>query len=109
MEQKETKKLKRAICSVYVFVRRSIQEGRSMARRKRLNQPRTSDRYLPGEEVTDIQEFLYLNVTKVRKIVELGYLCVQIGIGKNKELHYHDMRRIESIQIREYDRSGRVQ
>jgi len=109
MEQKKTIRSKRQLYSVYVFVRRDIQEGRSMARRKRLNQPLKSDQYLPGEETTEIQKFLYVNVTKVRKIVRLGYLCIQVGVGKNKELHYHDMRRIESLQIRKHDRSGRIQ
>ena len=109
MEQKQSKRTKRALYSVYVFVKRDIQEGRSMARRKRLNQPRTYDRYIPGEETADIKKFLYLNVTKIRKIARLGYLCIQIGIGKKKELHYHEMRRIESLQIREHDRSGRIQ
>jgi hypothetical protein len=109
MEQKETIRSKRQLYSVYVSVRRDIQAGRSMARRKRLNQPVQSDRYLPGEKTTDIQKFLYVNVTKVRKIARLGYICIQIGVGKNKELHYHDMRRIESLQIRKHDRSGRIQ
>jgi hypothetical protein len=108
MEQKKAVRSKRQLYSVYVFIRREIQKGRSMARRKRLNQIQP-DRYIPGEVVAGIQEFLYLNVTKVRKIAKFGYLCIQIGIGKNKELHYHDIRRVESLQVRKHDRSGRIQ
>lgn len=107
MEQKQTQKSKRVLYSVYVFIKREVQKGRSITRRKRLNQIKP-DRYVPGKVVEDIQEFLYLNVTKVRKIAKLGYICIQVGVGKNKEFHYHDMRRIESLQIRKHDQSGRI-
>lgn len=106
MEQKQTQKSKRQLYSVYVFVRREIQEGRSMARRKRLNQTRP-DRYLPGEETVAIKKFLYVDVIKMFK--KENVLCIQVGVGKKKEIHKHELKSISSIQIREHDRSGRIQ
>jgi hypothetical protein len=106
MEQKITQRSKRATWSVYVFVERQVQEGRSMLRRKRLNQTRP-DRYLPGEETFTIKKFLYLNVTKI--YYKKGNLYVQIGVGKKKEMHVHEMKSVVGVQTREHDRSGRVQ
>jgi hypothetical protein len=56
------------------------------------------------EPVDVVMEYLYLNVTKMYK--KAGILYVQVGSGKTKEIHKHEMKRIESIQIREHKRSG---
>jgi hypothetical protein len=106
MEQKETKASKRAMWSVYVFIERQVREGRSVARRRRLTD-KPMIRRIPSELKTIIQKFLYLNVTRMYK--KEGFLCVQVGVGKKKELHMHDMKSVAGIQIREYDKSGRVQ
>lgn len=106
MEQKTTQRSKRQLWSVYVFVERQVQEGRSMLRRRRLTQSRP-DRYIPGKTETVLYKFLYLNVTKMYK--KGGVLYIQIGIGKKKEMHMHDMKSVVSIQVREHDRSGRIQ
>jgi hypothetical protein len=77
-----------------------------MLRRKRLTQSRP-DRYIPGKSETVVYKFLYLNVVKMHK--KLGILYIQIGVGKKKEIHRHDMKHVVSIQVREHDRSGRIQ
>lgn len=56
------------------------------------------------EPVEVIMEYLYLNVTKMYK--RNGILYVQIGVGKTKDIHKHEMKRVESIQIREHKRKG---
>jgi hypothetical protein len=106
MEQKQTKISKRRMWSVYVFVERNIQIGRSMERQKRLTMPRV-DRHISGVLQTAVQEYLYLNVVKMYKKNRILY--IQIGVGKKKEMHMHDMKSVVGIQVREYDRSGRVQ
>jgi len=106
MQQKETKASKRAMWSVYVFVERQVREGRSMLRRKRLSQKQPYRRLAGTTEIV-LHEFLYLNVTKMYK--KSGILYIQVGVGKKKEMHMHDMKSVVSIQIREHDRSGRVQ
>lgn len=106
MEQKTTKETKRKLWSVYVFVERDVQVGRSMARKKRLTAKQEYIRVAGPREVI-VQKFLYLNVTKAYK--KAGILYIQIGTGKKKELHKHDVKHVISIQLREHDRSGRVQ
>ena len=106
MEQKQTQKSKRALWSVYVFVERHVQEGRSMLRRRRLSQIRP-DRHISGKTETILYKFLYLNVTKMYK--KSGILYIQVGVGKKKEMHRHDMNSVVSVQVREHDRSGRIQ
>jgi hypothetical protein len=106
MEQKTTKVVKRRTWSVYVFVEREVITGRSMARRRRLS-ARQQYRQLPGVKETVLHKFLYLNVTKMYK--KLNVLYIQVGAGKKKELHMHDMKHVVSIQVREHDRSGRIQ
>ena len=106
MEQKVAKKSKRAAWSVYIFIERQVQEGRSIRRKKRLTaiQP---DRYIAGPATAIIHKFLYLNVTKMFK--KAGILHIQVGVGKKKELHIHEVKDIASIQIREYKRDGRIE
>jgi hypothetical protein len=106
MQQHETKASKRQLWSVYVFVERQVQEGRSMLRRKRLSQKQPYRRLAGTTEIV-LHEFLYLNVTKMHK--KNGILYIQIGMGKSKEIHRHDMKSVVSIQVREHDRSGRIQ
>jgi hypothetical protein len=106
MQQKITKASKRRIWSVYVFVERQIQEGRSMVRRKRLTDKQLIRR-MPGQATTVIQRYLYLGVTKMNK--KNGILYIQVGVGKKKELHMHELWSVAGIQIREHDRSGRIQ
>ena len=106
MEQKVAKRSKRAAWSVYVFIEREVQEGRSVKRRKRLTAP-IPDRYVFKPLQTTLHKFLYLNVTKMQK--KDGLLVVQVGIGKNKEIHTHEVKSVNSVQVREYKRDGRIE
>ena len=104
MLQKTTPISKRPMWSVYVFVERGIQVGRSMVRRKRLTQISRIERRIPGELKIVIQKYLYVNVVKMYKKENILY--IQVGAGKKKEIHKHDMKDVISIQIREHKRSG---
>jgi hypothetical protein len=106
MEQKTAKVTKRKMWSVLIHVERDVQEGRIVTRRKRLTDMRQA-RYIPGPVVTVLHEFLYLGVTKMFK--KKGILYIQVGTGKKKELHHHEVKSINSIQIREYKRDGRIE
>lgn len=103
MEQKISKVSKRPLWSVYVFIERAVQEGRSVTRRRRLTEIK-QPRYIPGPVRTVLHKFLYVGVTKMHK--KKGMLYVQVGTGKNKEIHIHEVKDINSIQVREYKRSG---
>jgi hypothetical protein len=81
MKQNETKRSKRAMWSVHVFVRMG---------------PMSKEPYL---------KFLYLNVTKMYSKDGILHIWVE---GK-REHHMHDCSRVESVQAREYDRSGRIE
>lgn len=50
------------------------------------------------------KKYLYLDVTKMFK--KLGMLHIWCG---KQEKHIHDLKRIDSVQIREYKRDGRIQ
>jgi len=107
MEQKVAKKSKRAAWSVYVMIERQSQGGRTIKRRKRLTAP-ISDQYVftkPAETI--LHKFLYLNVTKMYK--KGGILHIQVGVGKNKEIHMHEVKDVSSVQIREHKRDGRIE
>lgn len=106
MEQKQTKEAKKQLWSVYVFIERKVQVGRSIVRKKRLTS-KQSYKQLSGPVETVLHKFLYLNVTKMYK--KNNILYIQVGVGKKKELHRHEVKDISSLQIREHDRSGRVQ
>jgi hypothetical protein len=106
MQQKTPKVSKRRIWSVYVFIEREVISGRSMMRRSRLTAKQQYVR-LPGKIETVLHKFLYLNVTKVYK--KNGILYIVVGAGKNKEQHMHDLKSVNSIQVREHDPSGRVE
>jgi hypothetical protein len=106
MQQKTAKKSKRALWSVYVFIEREVQEGRVLTRRRRLTEIK-QPRYIPGPVKTVIHKFLYLNVTKMYK--KNGMLFIQVGVGKNKELHRHEVKDVASVQVREYKRDGRIE
>lgn len=105
MEQKITKKSERAMWSVYVFVEREVQLGRSIKRKKRLTaiQP---DRYVLKPLETVLHKFLYLCVTKIYKKDDI--LHIQVETGKKKEIHRHEIKSVVNIQIRKHDRSGRI-
>lgn len=77
MEQKVTKKTKKQLWSLYVFIR-------------------------TGERT--FRKYLYLNVIQFYQ--EEGLLHI---IVDKDEKHIHDLSRVESIQVREHDRSGRIQ
>ena len=107
MEQKVAKKSKRAAWSVYVFIERQSQGGRTVKRRKRLSES-IPDQYVftkPAETVW--HKFLYLNVTKMYK--KGGILYIQVGVGKNKEMHIHEVKDVASVQVREHKRDGRIE
>jgi len=106
VEQKVAKKSKRATWSVYVFVERQVQSGRSIKRRTRLTAP-LPDKYTPKPLETVLHKFLYLNVTKMYK--KRGILYIQVGTGKKKELHMHEVNSVASVQVREYKRDGRIE
>jgi len=106
MEQKVAVKSKRQAWSVYVFIERQVQEGRSVKRRKRLTATQP-DRYIAGPARSVLHKFLYLNVTKMFK--KAGILHIQVGTGKKKELHMHEVKDVASIQVREYKRDGRIE
>ena len=103
MEQKTAPVSKRRLWSVYVFVEREIQEGRIIARSTRLGKVPKLKRIM-RELKTVVFEHLYLNVSKMFK--KQGILYIYVGVGKNKEVHRHDMKSVVGIQIREYKRSG---
>lgn len=106
MEQKITRVSRQSLWSVYVFVERDVQEGRSITRRKQLGQIRPA-RYIPGVVKSVIHKFLYLNVTKMHKKENMLY--IQVGTGKKKEVHRHDMNSVVSVQIREYRKDGIIE
>jgi hypothetical protein len=79
MQQNTTKPNKRAMWSVYVFVKMG---------------PMSKQPYM---------KFLYLNVIKMFKRGKILHIrCIK------KEKHMHDISRIMSVQVREYDKSGRI-
>ena len=106
MEQKKSKATKRITWSVYVFVEREVIPGRSMSRKRRLTAKQEYRQVSHMKEMALIK-FLYVNMTKMYK--KLGILYIHVGIGKKEEMHMHDMKHVVSIQVRENDRSGRVQ
>jgi hypothetical protein len=106
MEQKTAKVTKRPFWSVYVFIKRDVQEGRILTRQKRLGE-RRPERYIPGMAKTVLHKFLYLHVTKMYK--KGGILHIQVGTGKKKELHMHEVKDVASVQVREYKRDGRIE
>jgi hypothetical protein len=106
LQQKTAKISKRAAWSVYIFIERQAQEGRSVRRRKRLT-AQIPDRYIAGPATSVIHKFLYLNVTKMYK--KVGILYIQVGMGKKKEIHKHEVKDVASIQVREYKRDGRIE
>jgi len=103
MQQKIAPKNKRKMWSVYIFTKRDVQKGRSIVRRKRLNQTRL-DKYISGQIESVLCKFLYLEVIKICK--KKGFLYIQMGVGKKKEVHIHDVKDIINIQIREHKRDG---
>jgi len=107
MEQKVAKKSKRAAWSVYVYIERQSQVGRSVKRRKRLTES-IPDRYVftkPAEAI--LHKFLYLNVTNMYK--RDGFLVIEVGVGKKKEIHRHEVKDVTSVQVREYKKDGRIE
>lgn len=94
MEQKQTQKLKRPLWSVYILLHANEYIPLRKFKKPRLKSPIANTKY---------KEYLYLDVTKLYKKDGM----VHVWCGK-KEHHMHDLKRIESIQVREYDRSGRV-
>lgn len=94
MEQKETKKLKRALWSVLIVLRGNEYTPLRKFKKPRLKTPLVN---------TLNKEYMYLDVTKMYKEDGLVHICC----GK-KEHHTHELKRVISIQVREYDRSGRI-
>ena len=76
MEQKVSAKSKKKLWAVYVFIRTGPQTFR---------------------------KYLYLDVTKMYKNKKSGILIIKT---QDKKEHMHDLARIESIQVREYKRTG---
>lgn len=97
MEQMVSKVSKRPLWSVYVMVRAEVYKGRVLSRKH-------STKREMKEPVEVIIEYLYLDVVKMYK--KNGILYIQVGIGKKKEMHMHEVSRVDSVQIREHKRSG---
>ena len=107
MEQKVAKKSKYRAWSVYVFIERHVQDGRSVKRRKRLTD-QIPDQYVFTESAKSIlHKFLYINVTKMEKIDNILY--IEVEKGKKKKVHMHEIKDITSLQVREYRRDGRIE
>jgi tRNA(Ile2) C34 agmatinyltransferase TiaS len=96
MEQKETRKLKRPLWAVYILLRTN-QSTPIHIMKKRVK------RSLPHDN-TQHREYVYLDIVKLYN--QHGIVHI---VSDKKEQHTHEMAHIESIQVREYDRSGRVQ
>lgn len=94
MEQKETIKLKRPLWSVYILLQMNEYIPLRKFKKPRLKTPLVNETH---------KEYLYLDVTKLYKKDGMVHVCC----GK-KEHHMHDLKRVVSIQVREYDRSGRI-
>lgn len=78
--QRTTPISKRRMWSVYIFVKMG---------------PMSEEQYM---------RFMYTRVTKMYK--KGKFLHVQEGMGKQKVIHIHDVKRIENIQIRKHKRGG---
>ena len=74
-------------------------------RRKRLTAQQEYGRVL-GVRETILREFLYVDVVKIYKKENILY--IQVGVGKKKELHKHDIKNITQLQIRKHDKNGRI-
>ena len=96
MEQKETKRLKRPLWAVYILLR-SNQSTPIRIMKKRMK------RFSPQVNTLH-REYVYLDVVKLYKKDGIVHI-----LSDKKEHHSHEMGHIESIQVREYDRSGRIQ
>jgi len=83
------------------MIRTEVYQGRVLSRKR--YEGRITRREMK-EPVEVIIEYLYLGVTKMYK--KNGILYIQVGVGKAKEMHMHEVVRIDSIQIREHKRSG---
>jgi len=97
MEQNTFKESKCQLWSVYIMVRTEVYKGRVLSRKYKTQREMKAP-------ISIIKEYLYLNVVKMYKKDSILY--IQIGKGKAKEIHKHDIMRVESIQIRKYKRSG---